>query len=73
MDWFPQRHVDHAEMALAAVNWMLEEKHKTIGEYHDGTFTQWSRTRSRSFPFHYRDGVRLWVSKYDLTPEADWL
>ena len=71
--------VDYAEMALAAVNWMLDRKHKGegshkgIGEYHDGTRTSWSHTRSSTHPHHYRDGIRIWVSKYDLTPEADWL
>lgn len=66
-------------MALAAVNWMLDEKHRGrdgkggIGEYHDGTRASWSRTRSSTHPFHYRDGAHVWVSKFDLTPDADWL
>lgn len=63
-------------MALAAVNWMLDQRHQGkegVGEYHDGTFTRWSHTRSTTHPFHFRDGVAIWVSKYDLTPEADWL
>lgn len=55
------------------VNWLLDEQHKRIGEYHDGTFGSWSKTRSTTHPHHFRDGTRYWVSKYDLTPEADWL
>ena len=77
-DWYPQLTVDYAEMALAAANWMLDRKHRGVddtggvGEFHDGTRQRWSKTRSSAFPFHYRDGVRVWVSKYDLTPDADW-
>lgn len=55
------------------VNWMLDEKHKNIGEYHDGTFTSWTKNRSSTHPYHYRDGTSYWVSKYDLTPDDEWL
>lgn len=66
-------------MALSAVNWMLDMRHRGedgkggLGEYHDGTFESWSHTRSAAHPHHFRDGTSYWVSKYDLTPEADWL
>lgn len=59
-------------MALAAANWMYDAKHEDA-PYHNGHFTQWSSTRSEEYPFHYRDGVHIWVSREDLTPEDDFI
>lgn len=64
--------IDYAEMALAAANWMLDQKHESVGAYHDGTRQSWVKTRSSTHPFHYRDGVRVVVSKFDLTPDEEW-
>lgn len=72
VDWYPQMTVDYAEMAREAASAFYEAKHKDA-PYHSGTREEWSKTRSRRFPFHFRDGVRIWVSKYDLTPDADWI
>lgn len=70
--WYPQLTLDHAEAAVAVANWMYDEKHKGA-QYHDGTFTSWVQERSSTHPFHARDGVHIWVSKYDLTPESDFI
>jgi len=59
-------------MALAAANALLDEKHKDQ-PYHNGTETSWAKERNSEHPFHYKDGVHIWVSKYDLTPDADWI
>lgn len=59
-------------MAVAAANAIYEERHRER-PFHDGTFSNWSSKRSSTHPFHFRDGVRIWVSKWDLTPDADWI
>lgn len=41
--------------------------------YHDGTFTHWTEKRTERTPFHYRDGVSLWLSPTDDTPDDDFL
>jgi hypothetical protein len=46
--------------------------HKDL-PFHDGTFTSWGKERTNRTPFHYRDGVRIWVSKFDLTPDDNFL
>lgn len=59
-------------MALAAANWLYDQRHEEM-PFHDGTFESWTEKRSRTHPFHYRDGVSIWVSKYDLTPDDNWI
>lgn len=41
--------------------------------YHDGTFESWSKEPSLSHPFRYDDGVRITLSRLDLTPDDDFL
>lgn len=41
--------------------------------YHDGSFESWSKEPSLSHPFKYDDGVMIWVSKDDLSPDDDFL
>lgn len=55
-------------MATKAAAWMYADKHEDA-PFHDGTFESWSKDRSASHPFHYGDGVRIWVSREDLTPD----
>ena len=59
-------------MALAAANRRYDALHKSR-PYHDGTFTVWTKEPTEQTPFHARDGVRIWVSRHDLTPEDDFL
>lgn len=41
--------------------------------FHDGTFTKWGEKRTTRTPYHYRDGVTLWVAETDLTPHDHFL
>lgn len=59
-------------MDEAAANWRYEQLHKDE-PFHDGTFKSWARDRSTSHPYHYRDGVRVWVAPLDLSPDDDFL
>lgn len=66
-DWYPFRSVCYADMAAKAADWMYDDLHKDA-EFHDGTFTRWSKDRSQAFPYHYRDGVVIGVAPVDLAP-----
>jgi hypothetical protein len=70
--WFPQRTICYASMALASANSRYDKLHKDA-PYHDGTFTHWSKERGPAHPFHYRDGVTVWVTQHNLTPDDNWL
>jgi hypothetical protein len=70
--WYPQRRICYATMALQSAEAKYDELHKDL-PFHDGTFSNWSVDRSRQAPFHYRDGVSLWVADIDLTPDDDFL
>ena len=41
--------------------------------YHNGRGGNWSKKPTKKAPFHFRDGVRVWVSQYDLTPDYPFL
>lgn len=59
-------------MALA----VTERRYNALHEkepWHDGTFESWRKDYSASHPYHYLDGVGLWVSTDDLTPDDDFL
>lgn len=70
--WFPQREVCSATMSLAAAQRRYDKLHKDR-PFHDGTFADWAESPSQSHPYHYLDGVRIWVSKHDLTPDDNFL
>jgi hypothetical protein len=59
-------------MALHAARRKYDALHKDA-PYHDGMFTAWAKERSDAYPFHYLDGVEIWVSRDDLTPDDDFL
>jgi hypothetical protein len=59
-------------MAREAANARYDKVHKDR-QYHDGTFTHWADERSDNHPFQARDGVTIWVSEHDLTPDDDFL
>lgn len=63
-------------MEQAAAQWRYDELHKDA-PFHDGTFPDdpgdWSPTRTLDTPYHYSDGVVVWVSQYDLTPDDHFL
>lgn len=41
--------------------------------YHDGRFTSWGKTRTERHPYHFREGVTIWVDPRDLTPDDNFL
>ncbi len=41
--------------------------------YHDGTFSVWSEKATERTPFHFQDGVTVWLSQHDLTPDDNFL
>ena len=59
-------------MALAAAKWQYDRIHEEL-PFHDGSFKVWRAERTDRTPYHYLDGVRLWVSVNDLTPDDDFL
>lgn len=70
--WFPQRSVCVPAMELAAAEWLYDEVHDGWA-FHDGTFKRWSKDRNARYPYHYRDGVTLWVARDDANPDDDFL
>lgn len=71
-DWFPQRHICYVEMQLKAAQRAYDERHKAQS-FHNGTFTHWSEKWSPYTPFHYMDGVTLWMSEVELSPDDNFL
>lgn len=59
-------------MQLEAARRRYEQLHEDK-PFHDGTFRLWSEKWSRLTPFHYSDGVTIWLSRDDLTPDDDFL
>lgn len=41
--------------------------------YHDGAFLNWSDKRNGHYPYHYKDGVTVWVAAEDHNPDDDFL
>jgi len=59
-------------MAREAANRRYDKRHEDR-PFHDGTERRWAKEYSASTPFHYRDGVTVWVSEHDLTPADNFL
>lgn len=59
-------------MDLAAAERKWASLHEET-PFHNGDFTSWSKDRSDSHPYHFQDGVRLWVSDVDYDPDGSWL
>lgn len=41
--------------------------------YHDGGELVWSEKATRLSPFHYRDGVTVYLAETDENPDDDFL
>jgi hypothetical protein len=41
--------------------------------FHDGSFRSWAKEFSDSHPFHFNDGVLVWVSDVDYSPADQFL
>lgn len=70
--WYPQRTVCYAAMETAAANWRYDQLHEKE-PFHDGSFTSWAKDRSGAHPYHYRDGVTVWVARTDINPGDEFL
>lgn len=70
--WYPQRTICYPSMANAAANRRYDEVHQDL-PFHDGTFTKWAKESSLATPYHYREGVNVWVADVDWTPDDDFL
>lgn len=57
---------------LAVAERMYDELHKDR-PWHDGTETVWAEKFSQMTPWHYRDGVSLYLAKTDENPEDRFL
>ena len=59
-------------MEREAAERAYDELHKAK-PFHDGIFKNWSPEWTPETQYHYRDGVTIWVSQHDLTPDDDFL
>ncbi len=73
--WYPQRLVCYATRETERLEREWRELHdeKTGRVFHDGTERSWSKTFGAAHPYNYDDGVRLFVTAVDLSPDDDWL
>lgn len=69
--WYPQRTICYLTQEREAANWLFDEIHADK-PFHNGA-GEYSAKRSRAFPYHYRDGVNVWVSSEDHDPDGDFL
>lgn len=70
--WYPQFELCFPQQVLDAANRTFDELHEKQ-PFHDGHYRRFGKERTRATPFHVRDGVRIWVSAHDLTPDASFL
>lgn len=59
-------------MQLEAVRGLYAELHKEQ-PFHDGTFTFWAEKRTKAHPFHFNDGVTIWLSPVELDSADEFL
>ena len=69
--WFPQRHVCYASREQAAADRRYGEKHEK--PFHNGTESRWADKATPRYPYHFRDGVRVFVAPVDLNPTDNFL
>lgn len=41
--------------------------------FHDGTFTDWAEKASSAHPYHFMDGVTIYVAPVDVNPHDHFL
>lgn len=71
-EWFAQFTVCEVTMAREGAVALYGQLHEEM-PYHDGWRTSWSKTRTRSHPFHWSDGLAVGVSSTDTDPDGEWL
>lgn len=71
-DWYSVRTICFATMEREAAQAMYADLHADA-PFHDGTFRNWSAKRNRITPYHFGEGVSIWVAPVDVNPEDDFL
>lgn len=51
---------------------MYDKRHEDQ-PFHDGKELIWSDKPTKVTPFHYRDGVTIWLSPTELNPDDKFL
>jgi hypothetical protein len=59
-------------MEQAAADRRYSALHEDL-PFHDGEFKHWSKHASLDTPYHYQDGVNIWVADADLNPDDNFL
>ncbi|MDF9716032.1 hypothetical protein [Nocardioides sp. ChNu-99] len=72
MEWFAQRTICYATREREATEALYAQLHKDA-PYHDGTEESWAKDRSPDHPFHYSDGVTIWIADEDVNPDDRFL
>lgn len=70
--WYPQRAICHLTRERMAAERRYAELHKDR-PYHDGTERSWAKEASRTHPYHFNDGVHVWVAVEDVNPDDQFL
>jgi hypothetical protein len=70
--FYPQRAICWATANQAAAARRYEQMHHDM-PFHDGNFANWSKNASLDAPYRYDDGVTIWVSPDDITPDDHFL
>lgn len=68
--WHPRRATCHRSADQAAARRLFDEAYKEK-PYHDGTREVWAKESSGETPYHYADGVTVWVSTEPGKP-GEW-
>lgn len=69
---YPQRHKCYAKREQEAADRLYGEKHKDK-PFTNRAETRWAEKPDPQTPFHFRDGVRIFVAPVDLDPDDHFL
>lgn len=70
--WYPQRSICYAEAEARAADRKYTAMHQER-PYHDGKFANWSERATPFTPYHYDDGVNIYVAPFDINPDDNFL
>lgn len=70
--WYPQRRVCYAGRAQSVADRLYAMKHDET-PFHNGAERAWAKKATPGQAFHFRDGVHVWVSPEDLTPDDKFI
>ncbi len=70
--WYPQMVRCHKTAERLAAERAAGFKHAAL-PYHDGNFSSWSEEADEAHPYHFSDGVTIFVADTDLGLGGDFL